>query len=450
MGAAKLLKEKRPTYFWTSCATHSINLMLESIASIPRFKKVIDQAKALTIFIYAHHKTLALMRSYTKKRDIVRPGVTRFASAFLTLQSLSEKKSQLRAMFTSTDWEECKFSKSVKGKTSYTTVLSIGFWIGVSLCLKVFAPLVKVLRIVDADKKLSMGFVYGELLQAKKDIKNALSNVPKNDQHIIDIIDAKMKDRLDSPLHLMAYLLNPFYHYKDPLLYLDQTVSIGVIDCMDVIFLGDIDMQNIILSEELPMYKKKESIFGKPIAVKACLLNDDKFDPANWWSTFGALTPNLQKIAMKILSLTTSSSGCERNWSTFEGVHTKKRNRLDTHRLNNLVFVQFNAKLMNKKNREKERNIEVLLASDASSAQDWIVDGADDEVEHDTGMTWKVVSDAMGAYEALRPRRSSRLREFDEDDFQSESEEEVSVYEFDFESDEEHVIEEYGEGEEFS
>lgn len=29
MGAAKLLKQKRPTIFWTSCATHTINLMLE-------------------------------------------------------------------------------------------------------------------------------------------------------------------------------------------------------------------------------------------------------------------------------------------------------------------------------------------------------------------------------------------------------------------------------------
>ena len=29
MGAATLLKEKRPTIFWTSCATHTINLMLE-------------------------------------------------------------------------------------------------------------------------------------------------------------------------------------------------------------------------------------------------------------------------------------------------------------------------------------------------------------------------------------------------------------------------------------
>lgn len=32
MGAAKLLKEKRPKIFWTSCATHTINLMLEGIS----------------------------------------------------------------------------------------------------------------------------------------------------------------------------------------------------------------------------------------------------------------------------------------------------------------------------------------------------------------------------------------------------------------------------------
>lgn len=30
IGAAKMLKEKRPTIFWTSCAAHTINLMLEN------------------------------------------------------------------------------------------------------------------------------------------------------------------------------------------------------------------------------------------------------------------------------------------------------------------------------------------------------------------------------------------------------------------------------------
>nr|KAJ0192420.1 hypothetical protein LSAT_V11C800400730 [Lactuca sativa] len=153
MGAAKLLKEKRPSIFWTSCATHTINLMLEGIRALPRFKKILDQAKKLTIFIYAHHKTLAMMRSYTNKREIIKPGVTRFASAFLTLQSLSEKKEQLRHMFSSNEWEECKFFGKPKGIASYKTVTSVQFWSGVTQCLKVFSPLVKVLRMVDADWK---------------------------------------------------------------------------------------------------------------------------------------------------------------------------------------------------------------------------------------------------------------------------------------------------------
>ena len=39
---------------------------------------------------------------------------------------------------------------------------------------------------------------------------------------------------------------------------------------------------------------------------------------AYWWRMFGSQTPNLQKLAIKILSLTCSASGCERNWSVFE------------------------------------------------------------------------------------------------------------------------------------
>jgi hypothetical protein len=80
MGAKALLHDKRPNIFWSSCATHTINLMLQGIGNLPRFKKRIDQAKSFTIFVYGHHRTLACMRSFTLKRDIIRPGVTRFAT----------------------------------------------------------------------------------------------------------------------------------------------------------------------------------------------------------------------------------------------------------------------------------------------------------------------------------------------------------------------------------
>jgi hypothetical protein len=88
MGAKKLLEEKRPNIFWTSCAAHTINLMLQGIGNMPQFKKVVDKAKAFTIFVYNHTRTLECMRHFTEGKEVVRPGVTRFASNFLTLNSM--------------------------------------------------------------------------------------------------------------------------------------------------------------------------------------------------------------------------------------------------------------------------------------------------------------------------------------------------------------------------
>ncbi|KAJ9544512.1 hypothetical protein OSB04_024219 [Centaurea solstitialis] len=470
------------------------------ISDIQRYKKVLLQAKKFTVFVYAHHKTLSLMRHFTKKRDIVRPGVTRFASVFLTLQSLAAKKSQLRQMFTSEDWDKCKFSKTVKGKATYATVVSPSFWAGITLCLKVFAPLVKVLRMVDADWKPSMGFIYGELKKAKKEIIDALGNNKNAYEPVIGIIEAKMKDRLDTCLHLTAYLLNPFYLYNneeaqndveargvnessrararqgsssardfmssssstrqlDELSYfrleLDSSSSYSnsikfdsnepsssssssysikarlvytlveardaIIEVVGILHPEEHELQNHILAVELPMKIRSDS------CDQGCEVNDAKYDPANWWAIYGSSTPNLERIATRILSLTTSSSGCERNWSTFEG-----RNRLETTKVNNLVFVQFNANLMEKNQKRKERQFEVLLSPDAI----------------ESGLPWETISEAIGADDVLRPRRSARARELSEEEFSSESEEEDEAneeMEVEYESDGVEIIEQYGE-----
>ncbi|CAH9140124.1 unnamed protein product [Cuscuta epithymum] len=413
--AAKYLKEKRPNIFWSGCAAHTIDLMLEGISKLPKFKKVIDQAKTLTIYIYAHHKTLAMMRSFTKKRDIVRPGITRFATCFLTLQSLLEKKSQLKSMFGSDDWDQCNHSKTVKGKQALATVMSTAFWNSLSLCLNIYAPLVNVLRFADGDKP-TMGFIYGKLLEAKNSIKEASNNLERNFQLIFAIIEEKQKDRLDSHLHLTAYLLNPYYFYKDVNIQLDELVMDGFLNCVETFYYGDIEKQSEVVNNEINVYKNKGGHFGRALAIKGCQVNDGKFDPANWWTTYGHQVPNLQRLAIKILSLTSSSSGCERNWSTFEWIHSKKRNRLDVKRLNSLVYVQFNAKLLKRKKKEMDEYID-LLASDARNAQGWLVDVNEtiEEINH-------VVDEASDGNELSQPRRSARLRELYDDDFESDSE----------------------------
>ena len=184
-------------------------------------------------------------------------------------------------MFTSMEQEECKWLKTVKGKAAYSTVLNIDFWNGVTMCLKVFAPLEKVLRLVDGDIKPSMGFLYGELIKAKEEIKVALKNSENTYRPILDIVDSKAKDRLDTPLHMTAYLLNPFYCYKDPQIAKEGALLDAVCSCLERLFPDDIEKQTRILMTDLAKYTGKEGAFGKLTAQKACENNNSTYDPGN-------------------------------------------------------------------------------------------------------------------------------------------------------------------------
>ncbi|XP_024195943.1 uncharacterized protein LOC112199118 [Rosa chinensis] len=278
-----------------------------------------------------------------------------------------------------------------------------------------------------------MGFVYGELLRAKEEIKMAFKDQETHYRPILDIVDGKARGRLDSPLHLAGYLLNPYYTYANPSLENDNVVMDGFFTCVETFFPDDIQTQSLVTDVELHKYLKKDDGFGRGLAKAGCAQNDDNYNPVLWWNIYGNLVPRLQSMAKRILSLTTSSSGCERNWSAFEGIHTKKRNRLDITRLNNLVYVQFNAKIINKKRRMKEKNVDVLLAY------------------VDSDLTSEVVGEGLGlgVDSSLEHRRSSRIqeiRELHEKDFVSDEEEEDEMT-FEFESDEEGVLDGYGEEE---
>ncbi|XP_058223526.1 uncharacterized protein LOC131333175 [Rhododendron vialii] len=221
----------------------------------------------------------------------------------------------------------------------------------------------------------------------------------------------------------------------------------GVLTCVEAFFPDDVNVQDEVINRELLKYKNKEGGFGRPLAAMGCATNNDSYDPVGWWSNYGNHTPNLKRMATRILSLTSSSSGCERNWSTFEGIHTKKRNRLDATRLNNLVYVQFNVKLINNKRNGKD----VLRTKESTNAQGWLVEGGDEEVDPVSGLTWEVIGEATGADEVLQPRRTTRnigVRELHEEDFVSEDDTEEEVDEdFECESDGDEVMHGYGEEE---
>nr|XP_045090250.1 uncharacterized protein LOC109774590 [Aegilops tauschii subsp. strangulata] len=104
----RLLMDKYPSLYCTPCAAHCLDLMLEDIGKIREFNDCIVKAKKLTRFIYAHGRILDQMRSLNGKRDLVRPGATRFATSFLTLASLWKQRQHLKALFVSAEWNANK------------------------------------------------------------------------------------------------------------------------------------------------------------------------------------------------------------------------------------------------------------------------------------------------------------------------------------------------------
>ena len=90
-------------------------------------------------------------------------------------------------------------------------------------------------------------------------------------------MDKKMKDRLDSPLHLAAYFLNPYYTYHDSSILIDDVVMDGLLECVETFYHGDVEKQGQVVNIELNTYKRKEGNFAKALAIAGC--KDFDFDP---------------------------------------------------------------------------------------------------------------------------------------------------------------------------
>ncbi|CAL0318246.1 unnamed protein product [Lupinus luteus] len=230
--AGKMLEMKRPKIYWTPCAAHCIDLMLKDIEKIPRIKMTIKRAISLVGFIYSHSSTLSLMRYFTKKRELVKHAVTRFATSFLSLERLYEEKTNLRKMFVSDEWTTNKLSKEIKGKEATKIVLMPSFWKNVAYTMKVMGPLVKVLRLVDSEKKAAMGYIYEAMDKAKETIIKAFNEKENKYKDVFKIIDERWNCQLHRPLHAAGHMLNPEYYYANRSMEFDPEVIGGLHACL--------------------------------------------------------------------------------------------------------------------------------------------------------------------------------------------------------------------------
>ncbi|XP_028089575.1 uncharacterized protein LOC114289927 [Camellia sinensis] len=223
----------------------------------------------------------------------------------------------------------------------------------------------RLLRIVDGDEKLSVGYVYEGMYRAIKGIKDIFKKNKRLYRPYTTIIKTRWDNQLRKNIHAAAYWLNPTFQYDQASFCQKPEVMNSVLDVIET----KATSSKAKLMNELRLFRDRQDSFGRELAI----ITSKKTQPDEWWKMFGHSAPNLQKLAIRILSQTSSSSGCERNWSVFERIHTKKRNRLEHHRHNDLVCVHYNLRLKNRK-YYKTRNYDPIDIESIDKTEFWIIE----------------------------------------------------------------------------
>ncbi len=80
--------------------------------------------------------------------------------------------------------------------------------------------------------------------------------------------------------------------------------------------------------QQLAQFRNQEGLFGIP-GIQAAMRAMPRW---KFWQQWGQQVPELQIVGVTVLSQCSAASACERNWSTYDFIHSKKRNRLTPQR----------------------------------------------------------------------------------------------------------------------
>lgn len=106
---------------------------------------------------------------------------------------------------------------------------------------------------------------------------------------------------------------------------------------------------------------------------------------AIWWSTYGDNCPELQKLAIRVLSQTCNgASRYALNRCMAEKLLNEGRNRLEQQRLCDLAFLHYNMQLRNFDSGVTKN----IVADGIDPMDDWIVDKAQKVVSPNDDLTW--------------------------------------------------------------
>ncbi|GBG61700.1 hypothetical protein CBR_g23215 [Chara braunii] len=283
--------------------------LLRDINKFDWIKGTVKRSHTIVKFIRNKHCTHSLMMSLDDSLLLLRPTEVRFGSVYMMMERWYDRRAILKQMVEGSlvgRWKAMRWSTTKlqsKADLVFFTSRSEGWWPELKKVVAVMEPLYVLLRRMDKD-----GTAPSNLVEYDRLLERILAEVVLAGEQRRTVLE-KVRDRMKmmrQPGHALAFLLDP--RRREPKWLLDRDIAL---------------VQNA-------------------------------FSPSEWWATHVGDVPELQAIAMKVMGMCSTVTPAERNWSSMDLVHSKRRNQLNPSTLEKLVYIHWNIQLLHSEKNLKD------------------------------------------------------------------------------------------------
>ncbi|KAL5746470.1 hypothetical protein ACOSP7_027616 [Xanthoceras sorbifolium] len=369
-GVANHILQNYGTIFVSPCASQCLDIILEEFSKVDWVNSCILQAQTISKFIYNNASMLDLVKKLTGGQELIRTGITKSVSNFLSLQSMLKQRSRLKHMFNSSEYS----MNALYTNKPRAIFENNDFWRAVEESVAISEPFLKVLREVSGGKP-AVGSIYELMTRAKESIRTYYIMDENKCKIFLDIVDRKWRDQLHSPLHAAAAYLNPSIQYNPEIKFLGSIKE----DFFKVLekLLPTAETRRDI-TKQILTFSRASGMFSCKLAMEA----RDTVSPGLWWEQYGDSAPVLQRVAIRILSQVCSTFTFEKHWSTFQQIHSEKRNKIDKETLNDLIYINYNLKLARQMGT-KSMEADPIQFDDIDMTSEWV-----EETENPSPTQW--------------------------------------------------------------
>ena len=329
--AWKILKQKYPQKIFLGCWAHGIHLWMKDIINIGWIKDILEKAKKLSIYFRNHQVILGALRrlqkeKYGKEIALILPCETRWGSSYSCINQLFLTKSAIRSTIAEDHLNLDDVTKSL--------ISSDTFWNDLGKIRKFLEQFAICIKKLEGDESI-LSTAYLEFQQLKAHVRN-YTDLPENVRDEVENFGTnRWQNFLYNPVVIVAYKLNPRYRGSR----LNARACDPIIE-KEIIGLVGEEYRDVILTE-LAEYVGKTGGFAP-----SHLWGDVVQKPINWWNLMKGRYPVLSDVAIRVLSIPATSAASERNWSTFGFIHSKLRNKLHEKRVEKIVYMFWNLRIL--------------------------------------------------------------------------------------------------------